>query len=110
MKFWEAMKDLEEGKKVRCLRWSSSEYIENTHMFNYSEYEWELFCEPVKTYKFTEAIQLMKGGKKIRRCMWDKKMHNVVWDLWPSIDHGLRDEWTFTLADIEASDWVVVES
>lgn len=108
MKFWEAMKALEEGKKVRCLRWSCSGYIENTRMFNYSEYEWELFCDPVKTYTFMEAIQLMKEGNKMRRpnyredsSIFANKIGRIKWS------NG--DRFPIDIADIEANDWIAVE-
>jgi hypothetical protein len=123
MKFWEAMKALEEGKKVRCLKWIKNEFIfkDPKHGFisdnddiwkGPSGYwiceEWELYEEPVKTYTFTEAIQLMKQGKCIKRKDWigfirEQGDSHLYWN---RLGVG---RFSPTIEEIEATDWIIVE-
>jgi len=56
MKFWEAMKALSEGEKVRAKDWTEGSYIDElSRLENYHErinlvywmnYEWEIYKEP----------------------------------------------------------------
>lgn len=119
MKFWEAMKALEEGKKVRKSEWDPKYYLvkdknsgnivdeENNLHADCKQYDdWELYEEPVKQYNFLEAVHLMKKGNVMRRECWrtgfihsdglifKEKIHNKFQ---PIVD------------DIVAKDWVVVE-
>lgn len=86
MKFWEALKAIEEGKKVRAETWYKSEYISLdeemdvvTHLGciyhptlsnAFLSLEWKIYKEPQKTYTFTEVIQGLKEGKKFKRKDW----------------------------------------
>ena len=68
MKFWEAMKALEEGKKVRCRGWESNQAIfklndciaklndttQNWHLYHGDE--WELYEEPQKKCVDNKAL------------------------------------------------------
>lgn len=85
MKFWEAMKALEEGKKVRCCNWLKHEFIFKELKYGFISYindiwkgpsgywvcnEWEIYEEPIKTYSFMEILPFLKEGKKIKRNDW----------------------------------------
>ena len=112
MKFSEAMKALEEGKKVRREDWNEGcfVYVLNDSVFDEkgssrSIYlsapfleNWELYEEPVKTYSFIEAVQLMKEGKTIKRKYWGS---------WYSMRITYDYTFKFTTEDIEATDWMV---
>jgi hypothetical protein len=41
MKFWEAMKAVDEGAKVRRVHWDSDEFIYNKNGMLYSDVDWE---------------------------------------------------------------------
>lgn len=59
MKFWEAMKALQEGKKVRVVTWQETKHIKDFRGFDadntcvnlnyWMSYEWELYEEPEDT-------------------------------------------------------------
>lgn len=57
MKFWQAMRALEEGKSVRCEYWKKNDYIDKSNICKWFETtpachhvfdEWELYEEPVQ--------------------------------------------------------------
>lgn len=113
MKFWEAMKALEEGKKIRCKTWKKGAYecIETSKLPRcistlelHTEYEWELYEEPEKTYTFQEVIKGLKEGRKYRR-----PHHKQSLILQPTsfvdFDTGSH-EWLPTIMDLEANDWI----
>ena len=81
MRFSEAMRALEEGKKVRREDWNEGcfVYVLNDCLFDEKGYSrsiylsatflenWELYEEPVKTYSFMEAVQFMKYDGRVKR-------------------------------------------
>lgn len=127
MKFWEAIKALEDGNKIRCKDWPGGYYLyaqlnvyderilvdeECRAIFSaiHVDKEWEIYQDPVKTYSFMESMELLKEGKKVKRKEWHSG--------WLTIERSCichQDEYMdpaprhFYLKDIEASDWVVVE-
>lgn len=129
MKFWEAMKALEEGKKVRCKTWSKGGniYIElpigspnkflsesgrsaqlcissDLHLFD----EWELYEEPVKTYSFIEILPFLKDGKKARRNCFRGDAH-IYLKKTGRISWSNGDNFPFSFQDFEVTDWILVE-
>lgn len=79
MKFWEAMKALEEGKKVRGKSWDQDLWADSDSTRIYftfssaSKEEWEIYAEPEKMYSFMEAIEGMGKRKKFRRySLWNE--------------------------------------
>src|ERR1700677_3507089 len=127
MKFWEAMKALDEGKKVHCPSWkgyvkwqmalnslniphiiaqSGRDGIDFcVYLYQCLGADWEIYEEPVKNYSFPEAIELMKEGKKMTRPSW---MENSYVHL---NMHGYFDKYGYpinwSIKDIEATDWII---
>lgn len=127
MKFHEAMKELEDGKKIRLFHWDKYEYIYiNSQNYVVDEvsksYEidrvwdnWELYEEPVKTYTFQEIIPFLKKCKKVKRNLWIKEYFiykgpdgKIMSTFRPSGFSGIQYT-GFEIEDIEADDWTVVE-
>ncbi len=119
MKFWEAMKALEEGKKIRCKEWPSnvwdSKYGTNgSHLLSldvYSSHEWELYEEPLVTLSFAEVVIRLKEGKKFRRLSWNKgfyihisRMKNDL--VYCFTNEGTQYVYIMTIGDIDATDWI----
>jgi len=111
MKFWEALKALEEGKWVSRKHFDRFKPIRNLsemaffladccvdEMVNRLNAEWELYEEPKRTYSFMEVVQGLKEGKMFRR----RYMQGF-----------LRKETlhfaSFKIEDFEATDWEEVE-
>lgn len=125
MKFWEAMKCLEEGKKVRCKDWPDKKryHISDANLLMVSSFsifvdevykEWEIYEEPPMTHSFPLIIRLAREGKikKFRRHSWDDEHYSYFWcDEWKTIRFhtSLCDSATFLLEDIEALDWIEVK-
>lgn len=123
MKFWEAMKALEEGKKVRIKIWNSGEYchIDGCNIGlgffesmtgittrNAINLEWEFYEEPVKTYTFQEIIPFLREGKRVKRSSWN----NFEYILEMEVDgfiFNTRSGLILLIEDLEADDWIVVE-
>jgi hypothetical protein len=118
MRFWEAMKAIEEGKKVRQVDWEKEDYIYilnftirnesheygNIHIdYRGIEKEWELYQEPVKTYTFQEIIPFLKEGKKVKR-----KNSHMCECLYLDVDGDLCHSFP-KIEDLEATDWILVD-
>ena len=111
MKFWEAMKALEEGKKCRACIWSEGEHVVSVSDIVYElcdteEYrlldlvtcDWELYEEPVKTYTFQEIIPFLRDGKRVRRLSGSSILVK-----------GDNSGFCLTFKDVESNDWIVLE-
>lgn len=123
MKFWEAMRALEEGKKVYCTTWKCG-YICKSENYQWKvcslaadiDEEWELYEEPEKLLTFSEVVKGLKEGKRFRRKGWVGQPH-----LWIMLEDRENSErflifecgltsniYKFTMFDFEATDWVEV--
>lgn len=113
MKFWEALKNLQEGKKVRNKDWvprcfwslRDFEYkCGSGFPYHWTEEEWELYEEPGLT--FAKVIEGLKAGKKFRRRNWFDKSFYINWrtpdDL---ILDSFGDMAPLTIHDYESTDW-----
>lgn len=123
MKFWEAIKALGEGKKVRCRDWESNAYwdfksgelwVTIVDLFNLSCKEWELYQEPVQQLTFEEKLAVAKQAYKeiiaLINSLEEKygKDFCAHWDECISIDdelfhaHQMREEpvQTLTFTDV----------
>lgn len=119
MKFWEAMKALEEGNKVRVKEWSPGAYwwfkssssldATITDIFILSTKEWELYEEPQKTYSFSEVVKGLKLGKKFRRKSFPDCP--AIYLLKGEGDIYISGEcWgSSSIEDFEATDWIEVK-
>lgn len=119
MKFWEAMKALEEGKKV-CL-WKLPSYkfdsvkrmiLEFTNrdgdtvaeLFNSG---WELFEEPEQLLSFADVVKGLREGKRFRRKAWVNEFAAISGDrIVESEEEGTEFLITMRIKDFEADDWV----
>lgn len=119
MKFWEAMKELQKGQKVRCEIWRKSGYMDlksaETEFkdISYMEAfhnEWELYEEKYeKTYSFAEVVKGLKEGKSYIRHGWsiaDAMSANLKYPE-SFIGNGV-EACAFSLVDFEATDWICV--
>jgi hypothetical protein len=112
MKFWEAAKALQEGKKVRGVEWWGCmliKFLILTFCFPMQAFkvEWELYEEPVKTYSFAEALVLMKEGIKLRRPHF-REYSAVCIGKWGRIRWCSGDNFPISIQDIEADDWTII--
>jgi hypothetical protein len=120
MKFWEAMKALEEGNKVRCLSWEKDNILPYEHEDDPNcitvhidwerllKTDWEIYEAPAKTYTFMEAVKLMKEGKTMRRIIWNTYEY-IRFKGGMIMDEGETPDMRFIDEDFEATDWIVVE-
>lgn len=80
MKFWEAMRLLQEGRKVRAVDWEEDVYIANNLLpvtyWSISsrtiQKEWELYEEPEQLWSFAQVLDLIGLGGKFARKAWGK--------------------------------------
>lgn len=125
MKFWEAMKALEEGKKVRCREWVRCLWVDKKSLNSAAnvcidlshdtDTDWELYEKPLQLHSLWELIPALKEGKTVRRENgWDHPIHGI------SMRQPLRyvgsetseqsgQKHFFSIEDLEASDWIVCE-
>lgn len=111
MKFWEAVKALEEGKKVRIKDWPLDKYIQSdatVGLFWALGREWELYEEPVQLYSFIDVVKGMRNGKKYRRQhLWISGEYIQQCAGRIIDENGQCTE--LLLEDYEAKDWIEVK-
>lgn len=115
MKFWEAMKALEEGKKVRASNWEKEVWIDKDSdqtglpmILNlFALHEWELYEEPEKTYSFMEVVQGLREGRKFVRKghASDLALFVMGFEIYPRSKFGIQN---MRMEDFEATDWIEV--
>lgn len=66
--------------------------------------------EGVMMFNFSNAIQQLIEGKKIRRMEWeDKEEYGLLKDSWLTIHHqGKFSQWMVNEGDLLAEDWIVL--
>ena len=112
MKFWEALRDLENGKKIRKKDWPKSEWIDNTPSSNcYLDLsdslagQWEIYIDTSKHYSFLDVIKGMVEGKKYRRPSWRKDRKSICTFLERGVLIGkVKGE------DLISNDWIEVSN
>lgn len=111
MKLSEAIKALEDGKKVRNVSWNESDYIyikdkvlfgednqaASLEITGFSD-DWEIYKDPVKMYSFTEMLPFFLDNKMVRRKHWTS---------WYQLEHGFVYKFIFSQEDFAATDWIV---
>ena len=127
MKFWEAMKLLEEGKKVRHVLMEPGAYIKilpdgellryRTESYSplmaYITTEWELYEEPAQLLSFPEVVKGLKEGKMYRREGWKHPVHG--YNMKGAIRYvdgageNSGQKHFFSIEDFEANDWIEVK-
>jgi hypothetical protein len=123
MRFWEAQKSLDEGKKIRHKTWENGKWV-SLHLDNYKPNEptqnyfaivghfregWELYEEPNKLISFAEVIKGLKEGKKFRRAIWSSEKFICMSYIYAHIWHHKGDAAAFSVQDFEAKDWIEVD-
>jgi hypothetical protein len=120
MKFGEAMKALEEGKRIRRSVWMTS----HNHFVKSDEIQlflddlhaddWEVLQEPPKMMNFTQVVEGLKQGKKFKRQVWHENVFLMQKDGWAIYlwfgeeqnDYKPAIQWF--IQDLEATDWIEV--
>ena len=77
--------------------------------------DWEIVPEPPKTMTFMEAMAKVRKGKKVYRVCWSNAyvgrgiggLYTAIIKNEANVEH--RMDFTPNIADIEATDWIVVE-
>ncbi len=125
MKFWEAMKALEDGKKVKCKWWPECHFVSKNgfymglclmHIIDAIDKEWELCEEPCKTYSFSEVMKGLKEGKKFRRLSWQENTTSygerpIMMYETGHIDFASGSKvYRCCMQDYEATDWIEVKT
>jgi len=132
MQLWEAIKVLQEGKKVRLKHWTPNEFIHLNsnrliidekgdrfslgpfnHNFEFDR-EWEIYEEPEeKTYTFMEAFNLLRNRNRIKRKKWGDSQLTIYsqYDkaiFQTNLDGRFIQFYPVNFEDMDATDWVVV--
>lgn len=117
MKFWEAMKAMEEGAMVRCKCWAYQLYADKYYTCNISQLaedeingEWELY-DDTPQLNFQQVIAGLKEGKKFRRADWYGENYILIKKEIILYFHGEADPspWHLYLKNFEATDWICVD-
>lgn len=120
MKFWEAMKALDEGKMVRAECFCENQALEifegevgykegsgSCNIFSVFNEEWEIYEEPKSCLTFGEVVAGLKEGKKFRRPSWDNFEEIGLYG--KSILRGTLRDYCPIVEDFEANDWEQVK-
>lgn len=125
MKFSEAMRALEEGKKVRAKEDPPNHYIikilekillrSNGKSYDKSSsplgclflQEWEIYEEPERTLSFMEMVQGLKEGKSFHRL--SASIAVGAYGNEDCLNKFFRSSDVMRLEDFEANDWVCVD-
>lgn len=125
MKFWEAMKLLQEGHIIRRKEWASSYGIlltllteriidtyEKPFPIHFISDDWELYQETEKTYTFTEVVQGLKEGNRYSRKGWIVPGTVFIKESSIRIQFSSThnsENYALTIIDLEAKDWIEVK-
>ena len=133
MNFIEAVRAAKNGKKIKRAGWlpacelgiddtgyvlvyahrADEAKVFSAHICHILADDWVVVSEPQKTMTWTEALELLKNGKKVRRLSWGNPSYHLV----EKMDHFLgccdvdrnQNPYSFRRSDIEATDWVEFE-
>lgn len=122
MKFWEAVREMQLGKKVRRTQWPSSWYVyicsgqllqESGSLFrpmgpSLERGDWEIYEEPDKLLSFQEVVKGLKEGKKFRRKEWSNKDYFIFCSP-AGIASPAHCAAHLHPEDFEANDWVEIK-
>ncbi len=121
MKFWEALKELEQGKRICHTHFNDilktkeqlSRFLANCcpdAILSHLCADWEVVEEPKPTFSFMEIVGLIKKETEFKRPHWQKGKYffldedgYIRLNIYGGKPHHL------TIEDIEANDWVEVD-
>ena len=114
MKFWEALKLVDEGKTVTQTSYFipvnktslNSSLAEDA--FSYWEDEWEVYQEPEKLLSFEEVVKGLKEGKTYRRKAWPNPEYTIRLFLPGIMEGNNASPWFPYPEDFAAADWLEV--
>lgn len=119
MKFWEAIKALQEGHPVRAKWWHKDNFvtldtIENCHWFGPIHWrdavdDWEVYEEAVQLLSFQEMVKGMKEGKRFARRNWLQKAFVFLSGEAVFFQSEEGDLLAWTIDDFEMNDWIEVK-
>lgn len=125
MKFWEAMQELEAGKRVSAISssWPEDSYLDKDGILAWFEKcpaahyyldEWELYEEPERTLSFMEVVHGLKEGKRFARASWGcfDVIGYIIFEngsimakkVWETKTNSIK--WNPNIEDFEAIDWL----
>jgi len=116
MKFWEAIRELEQGRKIRrrffthCIPCNSlfelAKFLKDSEVEEINSHlnaEWEIYIDTSKNHSFLDVITGMVEGKRYRRPSWRKDRNPIwTWHMKGSMSGKLKGE------DLIADDWIEV--
>lgn len=115
MRFWEAMKALEEGEAITpkshpfpINKESLSKDME-CQALTYWNDEWELYEEPEKQLTFAEVVKGLKEGKRFKRKGWHSDIYLNARESTTRVILENSSYHTLVIEDFEATDWVEVQ-
>lgn len=134
LRFWQAMKLFEEGKKVRCVHWDPDAYIwigtteeslcdesqtSSEALKIFTEQlgfdlifeDWEIYTPPYPTFLWAEVIEGLKNGKAFRRPCWPGSYRVFLAPSGGIVFEDSTDNEEFYLypRDYEMDDWIEVK-
>jgi len=124
MKFWEAMREMQEnGKSIRCKKWGKEAHAwwseqgvmifdvyERLDMF--ATQEWELYEEPEQLLSFADMVNGLKDGKKFKRKCWGEfyicycPIGRIIYCQGKGMDMRFSP---FGMESFEATDWIEIK-
>ena len=113
MKFWEAMKAVEEGKSVIREDLLPKDFLCPDNLKN-SEYEmdfscdWKVYHEGNALMSFVSARKLMEAGKRLKRQFWSHSIYSSVSGMIrisspPFLQYP---EYPLSFPDMDAHEWI----
>lgn len=110
MKFWEAMREMQENRKsIRCKRWKPEyEWHLGDDISLPQGCEWELYSEPEKTLTFAEVIVGLHHGKAFKRIGWHSDIYLTARTHSGRVILENSSYHTLLLEDYDAKDWTEV--
>lgn len=129
MKFWEAMREVESGKKTHCPSWDGvikwhvekidgrAEILSengrpgidfSVYLYECMSREWDILQEP--RLSFQDVVKGLKEGKKYRRGRWNPFRESIrMGASYAYIRNENAEKSGFSVEDFEATDWVEVK-
>jgi len=115
MKFWEAMKKLEEGNKIKNKNLGNPMalgILKSVFCVLFRD-DWEVDEESVQLLSFQDVVKGLMKGKRFKRLAWKDNIGIEVviekdTETWIRSWNG-RETTYFRVEDLEATDWVEVK-
>ena len=127
MNFFEAVKALEDGEKIKNTYWTETKYIyldktlgfvknqddqDSTLSLSHpNEDIWEIYREPEEFFSFVEACAMLKAGLKMKRKNCSNKiLQGTITPILFLVENGIFHAIPICIDDVLAEDWVEVKN